>query len=163
MVHCDPKGIGVDAFFPRSHVINSTEQLYAFQRDYLFTEAESYLKKFLKSYAKQANKELQAISGENEAQMLNYNPDSAKINKEKLLICCKIVGTRLKDLHQKLEKKKGITADRATMGKIKTEERSFILRGPKAITAAYLKYVHKEEWYEKALRKYPQFKKDKRI
>ena len=85
------------------------------------------------------------------------------MNKEKLLICCKIVGTRLKDLHAKLDKKKGINADRATIGKIKTEERSFILRSPKQITPAYLKYVHKEEWYQKALSKYPQFKKDKRL
>ena len=66
MVHCDPKGQGVDSFFPRCHVVNSTEQLYAFQRDYLFTEAESYIKKFLKSYAKQSSKELQAVSVENE-------------------------------------------------------------------------------------------------
>ena len=36
-------------------------------------------------------------------------------------------------------------------------------RHPKQITPAYLKYVHKEEWYMKALKKFPQFKKDKRI
>ena len=52
MVNCDPNGVGADAFFPRNHVVNSSEQLYAFQRDYIFTEAESYIKKFLKGYAK---------------------------------------------------------------------------------------------------------------
>ena len=87
--------------------------------------------------------------------MLSYNPDVSKINKEKLLICCKITGTRLKDQTAKLDKKKGITADQATVGKIKTEEKSFLFRSPKQITPAYLKYVHKEDWYQKAQYKYP--------
>ena len=48
MEHCDPLGLGPDTFFPRSHVINSAEALQDFQRDFVITEAENYLRKFVK-------------------------------------------------------------------------------------------------------------------
>jgi len=67
--------------------------------------------------------------------------------KEKLLICCNIVENRLKPVDHKLDKKKGITTDRITAGMIMMEERSFLLRTSKQLTQAYLKYIHKEEWY----------------
>lgn len=50
MEHCDPKGIGPEAFFPRSHVIDSAETLQEFQRDFVITEAESYLRRFIKKF-----------------------------------------------------------------------------------------------------------------
>ena len=57
-----------------------------------------------------------------------------KINKEKLLICCKVVGSRLKDVMKKLDSKKGIAVDKVTMCKIKPEERALLFKGPKSIT-----------------------------
>ena len=71
--------------------------------------------------------------------------------KEKLLICCNIVRKRLKSDADKLDKKKGIRTDRTTVGTILVEERSFLLRSPKNLSQAYLKYIQKEEWYCKAV------------
>ena len=48
MEHCDPLGVGPESFFPRSHVINESEALAEFQRDFVLTEAENYLRKFMK-------------------------------------------------------------------------------------------------------------------
>ena len=67
--------------------------------------------------------------------------------KEKLLICCNIVRKRMKCVEDNLDKKKGIRTDRTTRGTILVEERSFLLRNPKTISQAYLKYISKEEWY----------------
>ena len=131
MVHCDPKDQGVESFFPRSHVINSAEHLYAFQRDYLFTEAEIYMKMFLKSYLKQSKTKQDPSLIDDDNILVDYSPEIENINKEKLLICCKVTGTRLKDPKVKIDKKKGITADRITNGKIKPEEKSFLLRNAK--------------------------------
>ena len=54
----------------------------------------------------------------------------AKINlqdlgfqKEKLIVCCNIVRKRLKNVDEDLDKKKGITADRTTVGTVLVEER----------------------------------------
>ena len=119
------------------------------------------MKKFLKNYDRQAAKDSQFM--QQQTKCPQYDPDVGKINKEKLLICCKVVGSRLKDVMKKLDSKKGIAVDKGTMCKIKPEERAFLFRGPKAITQAYLKYVHKEDWFLKAQSKFPQFKKDKKI
>ena len=70
--------------------------------------------------------------------------------KEKLLVCCNIVGNRLKPVDHKLDKKKGIKTDRITAGEITMEERSFLLRSKKQLSSAYLKYIRNEEWYCKA-------------
>jgi hypothetical protein len=83
--------------------------------------------------------------------------------KEKLLICCNIVRKRLKPVDDKLDKKKGIRTDRHSAGTVLLEERSFILRSPKNLSSAYLKYIQKEEWYLKAISSFPQFKKDKSL
>ena len=64
---------------------------------------------------------------------------------------------------KKLDSKKGIAVDKVTMCKIKPEERALLFKGPKSITQAYLKYVHKEDWFIKAQGKFPQFRKDKKI
>ena len=50
MEHCDPEGVGPDSFFPRTHVISSPETLQEFQRDFVLTEAENYLRKYIKKY-----------------------------------------------------------------------------------------------------------------
>ena len=50
MEHCDPEGVGPDSFFPRTHVICSPETLQEFQRDFVLTEAENYLRKYIKKY-----------------------------------------------------------------------------------------------------------------
>ena len=70
---------------------------------------------------------------------------------------------RLKKVDHKIDKKKGIRTDRISAGMIMMEERSFLLRSPKQLTSAYLKYIHKEEWYLKAINIFPQFKKDKNL
>ena len=49
---CDPHGAGPDAFFPRTHVVNGPDSLQEFQRDFVLTEAESYMRKFIKKYRK---------------------------------------------------------------------------------------------------------------
>jgi len=73
------------------------------------------------------------------------------------------VRKRLKLVDDKLDKKKGIRTDRHSAGTILIEERSFILRSPKNLSQAYLKYIQKEEWYLKAISSFPQFKKDKSL
>ena len=83
--------------------------------------------------------------------------------KEKLLVCCNIVRKRLKEQDDQLDKKLGIRVDRITAGELILEERSFLLRTPKNLTQAYLKYIHKEDWYCKAMAKFPQFKKNKEL
>ena len=70
---------------------------------------------------------------------------------------------RLKPIDCKLDKKKGLRTDRTTAGTLTIEERSFLLRSPKNLSPAYLKYIHKEEWYCKAVHRFPQFKKDKSL
>ena len=75
--------------------------------------------------------------------------------KEKLVICCNIMRKRLKPVEDKLDTKKGIRTDRMTAGVILIEERSFLLRSPKNLSAAYLKYIQKEDWYIKALSSFP--------
>ena len=47
---CDPQGVGPDAFFPRSHVLSTPEALQEFQRDFVLTEAENYLRRFIKKF-----------------------------------------------------------------------------------------------------------------
>ena len=47
----------------------------------------------------------------------------------------------MKDVNEDLDKKKGIRTDRATVGTILVEERSFLLRSPKSLSQAYLKYI----------------------
>ena len=79
------------------------------------------------------------------------------------MISCNIVSNRLKPVEHKLDKKKGIVTDRITAGVITMEERSFLLRNPQQLTLGYLKYIHKEEWYCKAVQSFPQFKKDKSL
>ena len=66
------------------------------------------------------------------------------------MVCCNIVGNRLKPVDHKLDKKKGIMTDRITAGEITMEERSFLLRSKKQLSTAYLKYIRNEEWYCKA-------------
>ena len=50
MEHCDPLGIGSESFFPRSHVINSSNALNEFQRDFVITEAENYMRQYIRKY-----------------------------------------------------------------------------------------------------------------
>ena len=69
----------------------------------------------------------------------------------------------MKDVDDDLDKKKGIRCDSYTVGTILVEERSFLLRSPKQLSQAYLKYIQKEEWYQKAVSRFPQFKKDKSL
>ena len=75
--------------------------------------------------------------------------------KEKLVVCCNIIRKRVKDIDFKLDKKNGIRADRQTQGKLLYEERSFLMRKAKNISPAYLKFIQKEDWYNKALGKLP--------
>ena len=37
--------------------------------------------------------------------------------------------------------------DKYTLGKVSSEEKSFLLRLEKSITPAYLSFIHKESWY----------------
>jgi hypothetical protein len=53
------------------------------------------------------------------------------ISKEKLTICCNIIRKRLRNIDQKLDKKKGITYNKDISGKISVEERSFLLKPQK--------------------------------
>ena len=48
--HADPNGLGVDSFFPRTHIITDSESLQDFQRDFVLTAAENYIKTFIKKY-----------------------------------------------------------------------------------------------------------------
>lgn len=70
-------------------------------------------------------------------------------------MCCNIIRKRLKVVEDKLDSKKGIRSDRHTAGTITMEERSFLLRSPKTISQAYLKYIQKEDWYSKAVTRFP--------
>ena len=72
-----------------------------------------------------------------------------------MFVCCNILRKRLKDIDNKLDKRKGIRTDRVTAGNLLLEERSFLMRNPKNISPAYLKYIQKEEWYQKALHRFP--------
>lgn len=47
----------------------------------------------------------------------------------------------MKDVDDDLDKKKGIRCDSYTVGTILVEERSFLLRSPKQLSQAYLKYI----------------------
>ena len=76
-------------------------------------------------------------------------------SKEKLLVCCNIIRKRVKDVDNNLDKKKGIRTDRITAGNLLLEERSFLMRSPKNISPAYLKYIQKEDWYQKAVQSFP--------
>ena len=70
---------------------------------------------------------------------------------------------RVRNADSKLDKKRGITFDKQIVGNLSIEERSFLLKDQKHITEAYLKYIHKEEWFLKAKKKFPEFQKDKSI
>ena len=50
MEHCDPLGLGPESFFPRQHLLNSPEALQEFQRDFVLTEAEIYLRRYVKKF-----------------------------------------------------------------------------------------------------------------
>ena len=64
---------------------------------------------------------------------------------------------RVRNIDNKLDKKKGIVYDKDMAGKLSIEERSFVLKDTKQLTEAYLKYIHKEDWFLKAKRKFPEF------
>ena len=64
---------------------------------------------------------------------------------------------RVRNIDSKLDKKKGIVYDKEMAGKLSIEERSFVLKDTKLLTEAYLKYIHKEDWFLKAKRKFPEF------
>ena len=87
--------------------------------------------------------------------MKTLSLESLDFQKEKLLICCNVIRKRLKNVDLNLDKKKGIRTDRYTAGNLLLEERSFLMRSPKTISPAYLKYIQKEEWYSKAVRSFP--------
>jgi len=191
-------------------VTNTAEALQEFQRDYVITEAENYLRRFIKKLkdfkekaakmaakpamplsriqtplnptrtpskarnstkkkpsnshltdlspptkesdkAPQASEEIQSDHKSPYQDDLTlskpYSLQDLGFLKEKLLICCNIARKRMKDVDGDLDKKKGIRTDRTTRGTILIEERSFLLRSPKTISQAYLKYISKEEWY----------------
>ena len=86
-----------------------------------------------------------------------FNSERANISKEKLLISCFIIMKRVRNIDNKLDKKKGIVYDKDMAGKLSIEERSFVLKDTKQLTEAYLKYIHKEDWFLKAKRKFPEF------
>ena len=146
MENCDPRGLGPDAFFPRSHVISSAEALQEFQRDFVITEAESYLHRFIKKLG-----DLKRKAAESEEAKAKLSLEEVGFLKEKLLVCCNILRKRMKDVDIDLDKKKGITVDQTTVGTILVEERSFLLRDPKTLTPGYLKYIKNEDWYSKAV------------
>ena len=50
MEHCDPLGVGPESFFPRSHMLSDSESLAEFQRDFVLTEAENYLRRFIRKF-----------------------------------------------------------------------------------------------------------------
>ena len=50
MEHCDPLGVGPESFFPRSHMLSDPESLAEFQRDFVLTEAENYLRRFIRKF-----------------------------------------------------------------------------------------------------------------
>ena len=92
-----------------------------------------------------------------------FDSERTGISKEKLLISCFLILKRVRNIDNKLDKKKGIVYDKQIAGKLSLEERSFILKDSKSLTDAYLKYLHKEEWFLKAKKKFPEFRKDSSI
>lgn len=151
MEHCDPMGAGVQSFYPRSHLTNTGEAFHSFIKDFVLTYAEGYIKSFLKK-----------VTATDEQALLTQVKKRGFI-KEKLLVCCFITKRRLKQPEEKLDSKQGITFDKNNQGKVTNEEKAFLMRPEKQITPAYIKYIHKEEWYAKLKQKFPQFNRDGKI
>ena len=151
MEACDKMGCGLQSFYPRSHLTNTGEAFHWFIRDFLQTYAESYVKSFVKKITATEDKEI----------LLQVK--RRDIVKEKLLVCCAIVKRRFKDPSARLDSKKGITHDRFSVGKVKSEEKALLLRPSKQLTDAYIKYLHKEDWYLRLKRKFPQFERDMKL
>ncbi len=61
MVHSDPRGIGIESFFPRAFHLKSGEGCDDFLHDYYFIEAEVALKKFIKQFDRAGENILEAI------------------------------------------------------------------------------------------------------
>ena len=83
----------------------------------MFSEAESYLRRFIIKLKTEKSK------AETEETQAKLNFEDLGFLKEKLLVCCNIVQKRLKTFDEDLDKKKGITVDRTTVGTVLVEER----------------------------------------
>ena len=85
MEHCDPLGVGPDSFFPRTHVINSPETLQEFQRDFVLTEAENYLRKFIKKHKDyiEKNSKQTGLSRNNTPGSLKRSPSKNRTSMKK--------------------------------------------------------------------------------
>lgn len=94
MLTSDPKGIGVESFYPRCFHLKSTEGCSDFLHDYFFTQAETVIKKFTKSYER----------GENPLEHAGKGNIPCK---ERLLICCNLIRKKLQDPDDLIDKKNG--------------------------------------------------------